>query len=424
MAWCRNSADCMPHLPKLPLTARRQRGQVILLTMILVLMIAAAGVTRYALSGASVVAEQVANNAAQMAIIKTALIAYAVNGRNPAPAACPTTTNARPGELPCPDTDNDGIEECLCNITGSVGRVPWKTLGIAEPKDAAGETFWYVLSASHRPWYSTGGPAIINSDSKGSLPVWKDDMVTNMTNEAIAVIIAPGQAIGTQTRSTTATASCSLTSTTIAQNLCANNYLEGTPGGGFNWKNNGPFVMSLTTPSPSTFNDQLLPVTTSDILPVIEQRVGKDVIALLKQYKATLSYFPWASDDWSGQSQNNARYGNVPLKQASPKDWGTNGLPSVPVYLTLNNWWRVLYYAVGDRVTQTPVTFNVFNYGGGGNTSAIVITPGPAGVARPSTNWSDYVDDATNRDGDDTFAAPASSAYTKDHLFSIPYPYP
>ena len=59
-----------------------------------------------------------------------------------------------------------------------------------------------------------------------------------------------------------------------------------------------------------------------------------------------------------------------------------------------------------------------------GNTSVVIIMPGPAGASRPSTSWADYVADATNRDGDDTFATPASTAYTKNHLYSIPYPYP
>jgi hypothetical protein len=249
-------------------------------------------------------------------------------------------------------------------------------------------------------------------------------MVTNVTNQAVAVIIAPGQAIGTQKRSDMVSETCTQTGTSIPQNRCPNNYLENTPGGGYNWQNNGPFVMALAAPSPSTFNDQLLAVSTSDFMPLVEQRVATDVIALLKQYKSTQTYFPWASDDWSGQSHNNARYGNVPLKQAAPKDWGSNGLPTVPVYLTLNDWWRVIYYAVGDRVTQTPVTFNVFNYNGGGNTSAVIIMPGPADTSRPSTSWADYVDDATNRDGDDTFATPASTAITKDRLYSIAYPYP
>jgi hypothetical protein len=359
-----------------------------------------------------------------MGIIKTALIAYSVNGRNPAPAACPSTTHARPGELPCPDLDNDGIEECLCTGTQRVGRVPWKTLGIAEPKDASGETFWYIVSASHRPYTSTGTPVKINSDTKGTLPVWKDDLVTNLTNEAIAVIIAPGQAIGTQKRSALVAEDCAQTSTVILQNLCPNNYLESTPGGGRNWQNNGPFVMSLTTPSPSTFNDQLLAVTTSDILPVVEQRVGKDVIALFKQYKVAAGYFPWASNAWTGSSVASVRYGNPPLVTASPTDWGSSGTPTVPTYLTDNDWWRVIYYAVGDRIDPSPSTFNVFNYNGGGNTSVVIIMPGPAGSSRPSTNWSDYVADATNRDGDDTFATPASTAYTKNHLYSIPYPYP
>jgi type II secretory pathway pseudopilin PulG len=414
----------MPTSTVFPFSRARQRGQAILLSLILVLMIAAIGITRYAASGATINSQNIANNAEQMSMIKMALILYARNGRNPAPAACPSTTNARPGELPCPDLDGDGIEECLCTASQRVGRVPWKTLGIPEPKDAAGETFWYVLSASNRPWTSTGSPTAINSDTKGTLPVWKDDMVNNLTNEAIAVIIAPGAEIGTQSRRPNHNAACTLTGTTIAESWCANNYMEDTPGGGFNWKNNGPFVMTLSTQSTGTFNDQLMPVMMTDILPLIEQKVGSDLVTLFKQYKVAAGYYPWASNAWTGTSVASARYGNPPLVTATPTNWGSGGTPTVPVYLTNNNWWRVIYYAVGDRITASPSTFNVFNYNGGGNTSAIFITPGAAGSSRPSTSWADYVDDATNRDGDDTFATPASTAITKDHLYSIAYPYP
>lgn len=402
---------------------RHQRGAAVLLTVVLLLMIAAVGITRYATSGASLTIQHVTDNSAQIAAVKAALIAYAMNGRNPAPAACPSTTNARPGELPCPDTNNDGVEECTCSGNSLIGRVPWKTLGIPDPKDASGETLWYAVSASYQPYDSTGAPVKINSDTKGTLPVYKDDQANLLTNEAIAVIIAPGTAIGSQTRSTTLTVDCTSTGTTVVQNLCANNYLEST-----NWRNSGPFLMALNTPNPGTFNDQVQSLTTADIMPLVEQRVGKDVIALLKQYKttSTCNCFPWADSDAArdGSSNSSNRYGALPLVTALPENWGSGAIPAVPVYLTQNDWWSVLYYAVGDRITQTPSTFNVFNYGGGGNTSVVVITPGPAGATRPSSNWSDYVDDATNVDGDDTFATPASSAYTKDHLFSIPYPYP
>jgi type II secretory pathway pseudopilin PulG len=426
---CLGSGDARIGALSVPMTGpRRQRGQVVLLSVILVMMIAAAGVTTYAMSGTSQAAKQAADNAKQLATVKTALISYAMNGRNPGPAACAgyPNTNWRPGELPCPDTNNDGVEECTCTATNRIGRVPWKTLGIEDPKDSAGETLWYAISTVFRPWASNANP--INSDTRGNLSVWKDDVSNNLTTEAVAVIFAPGAEIGTQSRSSAVTGStprCTLTNTVIAPNLCANNYMESTPNGGANWRNTGPFVMSLTTPSTGTFNDQLLPITTADLIPLVEQRVAKDIISLLAQYKtkSVCNCYPWADNNWNGTSNSPNRKGTVPLETALPENWGSGAIPAMTPYLIQNDWWRVMYYAVADRVTQTPSTFMVLNLNaGGGNTSVVLIAPGPATGSRPSNNWADYIDDTSNRDGDDNFFTPTSTAYTKDRLYSIPYP--
>ena len=417
----------MSSLRILPVIARRQRGVAVLLTMVLVLMIAAVGVTRFATSSASAAARHVADNAAQLAIVRTALLSYAVNGRNPGPAACGVNANWRPGELPCPDRDNDGMEECTCAGSGQIGRVPWKTLGIPEPRDAAGETLWYAVSTNFRAANAYAGPTPINSDTKGDLVVWKDDLVNQHTGEAIAVIIAPGSIVGNQTRSTTATVNCPLTETTIAQNLCSSNYMETSPGGGRNWTQGGQFVMGLTTPSPETFNDQVLALTTADLIPLVEQRVGKDVNELLKAYKrnSACACFPWADNNWDGVSDVSSVYGNVPLATAMPEAWGSGAIPAMTSYLTQNNWWRVLYYAVGNRITAVPPDAMTIDLNGGGwDTSTILITPGPAGNTRPSTDWSHYIADTTNRDNDRHFISPTSTQYARNRLFSIPYPFP
>ena len=102
-----------------------------------------------------------------LATTKAALIGYAVQ------------LGERPGELPCPDTNNDGVAEPRCRITNDeshIGRVPWKTLGIPEPKDAAGETLWYAISSEfrNRASFPTSGSIndtnhTLNSDSRGAI---------------------------------------------------------------------------------------------------------------------------------------------------------------------------------------------------------------------------------------------------------------
>lgn len=426
--------------------APRQRGVAILLTLLLLLTLGAFGIARLLGSAGSLASKQVGDNSAQLAIVKTALIAYAMNGRSPAPALCPTTTNARPGELPCPDITGDGIEECTCSGAQNIGRVPWKTLGIAEPRDASGEPLWYALSNNFRAWTAAASPVMINSDTKGTLAVWKDDLSSNLTNEAVAVIIAAGQVVGTQQRAAGTTAFCPTTSTSIAQTLCASNYMESSPNGGYNWKYNGPFVMGLTTPAAESFNDQVLAVTTSDLIPQVEQRVARDVVALFTQYKANSACqcLPWASPKNTGpfaftldngNSISPNQYGYPPLVVASPENWGTSKtqagvtytIPAMPVYLTNNGWWRVLYYGIGKKVSPSQSGSALTLNGNTQNTSMVLITPGPAGSNRPSTSWSAYIEDSTNiatNNNDNTYISPTSTAYTRDRLYSIPYPYP
>src|SRR5258706_3595628 len=51
-----------------------------------------------------------------------------------------------PGYLPCPDTDDDGWAEATCGSQNGdsgqadrLGRLPWKTLGLADLRDGYGE---------------------------------------------------------------------------------------------------------------------------------------------------------------------------------------------------------------------------------------------------------------------------------------------
>jgi len=114
---------------------------------------------------------------------KAALIAF---------AADTTSTAIQPGALPCPDTNDDGNAEGSCSGTNVVlGRLPWKTLGVDDIRDASGERLWYALSPRFRKMSST----VVNSDTRGQLTITDG---TASSGNIIAVVIAPGPALGAQ----------------------------------------------------------------------------------------------------------------------------------------------------------------------------------------------------------------------------------
>lgn len=108
---------------------------------------------------------------------KSALIGYAM-------------TNARFGEFPCPDLNNDGVAENSCTTSNNVtiGRLPWKTLNLTNLRDAAGERLWYGLSDN----FSNNSNGNINSNTTGQITL-------DSTIELAAVVLAPGYPYGTQT---------------------------------------------------------------------------------------------------------------------------------------------------------------------------------------------------------------------------------
>ena len=171
-------------------------------------------------------------------------------------------------------------------MAGAIGRVPWKTLGIPEPQDGNRETLWYAIAGPFRNKNMSAAP--INSDTLGNLSVYLGSSATVLTSQAVAVLFAPGPALGTQNRGAS-TAACSTTGTSIARNLCAANYLEST-GGGNNAQTGGPFIQAQSS---ATFNDRVLAITNADLMPLVEQRVAQEMMALLEAYYNAIGVYPW-----------------------------------------------------------------------------------------------------------------------------------
>src|SRR5688572_25973468 len=86
---------------------------------------------------------------------KEALVAYAAADAN------------RPGELPCPDVDDDGQLTLGIDYGGGgactslIGRLPFRTLDLPDLRDDSGERLWYALSADFR----AGATVALNSDT-------------------------------------------------------------------------------------------------------------------------------------------------------------------------------------------------------------------------------------------------------------------
>ncbi len=199
-----------------PARRRSQRGQAMMLMLVGLFGLATALLVYAMTDTTSLALRRDRDTAATMAEVKRALIGWSVQ-RTPSGSL----PNARPGEFPCPDMNNDGLEDGTC-VAGAIGRVPWKSLGIPEPKDADGETLWYAIAGPFRIWNVNSDP--IHSDTKGNITVYQDSTASVITSEAIAVLFAPGTALGVQNRDSVATALCPTTGTTIARNLCAANF--------------------------------------------------------------------------------------------------------------------------------------------------------------------------------------------------------
>lgn len=323
-----------------------------------------------------------------------------------------------PGQLPCPDTNNDGIAEprVAGNCPSTIGRLPWKTLGLDDLRDGAGERLWYAPSSTFtRELYTFDCPAVecFDSDTKGTLTVSQDQAANVITNEAVAVIFAPGSLLPGQLRD-------------VANQNNPANYLDATDG----VSNTLPpaFITALNSdwvnpPPASPFNDRLVVISTVDLWTVVEIRIAREIVKLLTQYRAATGHYPWASNDFDDDSVSGDRRGMTPIENALPETWGSLGI-SVPNYLAGSDskWGRLFYYAISQCASDgapAPPSCSRLAYLGN-DKDLVLITPGPAGSSRPSTNLSDYFEDFENRNNDDVFVVPSSTAYARDRVYSCP----
>jgi hypothetical protein len=349
-------------------SARVQRGFALIALLSLAALISAfliASALNFTSAGISNEREERSMSALRKA--KAALIAHAASEQWQLYKSLPTLPPAayfQPGALPCADLDNDGDADCAMgsSLLSMIGRVPFKTMGIDDLRDASGERLWYALSHDFRKLQCSVPPAApitgcttINSDTLGQLTV------TGMApaTQVVAIVFAPGapldlRAVGGPLQDR------------IAGPNDPTNYLEN-----FNLGDNIHFTFTAAGLPTDTSNDRLLVITQADLMaavePVVAANIERDVKPLLQAYYTQWGSYPFAMTFVSPPIAQSAYVG------ASPQ---TSGL--LPVTNTALTWQNptVTQIPPGDgssTVTSWSCSISsltatcIVNYSGGGN---------------------------------------------------------
>lgn len=306
---------------------RRQRGAGLVLTLVLLAALGAAGLIAVARDDDQLERERRTSEA--LAQAKAALVGYAVSKT--------LSPGNRFGDLPCPDTDDDGTSVIAANGApercgdqrARLGRLPWKTLGIPDLRDGDGERLWYAVSREFKNNPRTActlptDAGCLNSDSRGSITIRSASGAIvhhggnpdpHLPSGAIAVVIAPGAAVQRQ-------------HSAPAQDRSATgrndprNYLDAARG-----EDNADFIDGsdangfIAGPVRDdsgrlVVNDRLAVVAYDDLMPALERRVAGEIARCLDTYAlANGGRLPFAAD--IGSSATGAAGGFLDLHAAT-----------------------------------------------------------------------------------------------------------
>ncbi len=337
------------------------------LVMATLMLLACVGVVlAIGLAGASGGAERERVSQRALAEAREALIAYAADH--------PVNSAVGPGYLPCPDLDDDGWAEATCGSQNGdsgqeqrLGRLPWKTLGLADLRDGYGERLWYAVSSKYKgllncavsracldmtPDAALGTISV--RDNAGAL--LHDGRIAEAyrapAGGAVAVVIAPGPPImragpgGTEAlqRRACAPGECDASGRCLADppqraaHCDPASYLDKAVGARYGDEDNADFVdrndaagrtrngngfihgpVMLPDGRPAV-NDRLAVIAYRDVMPRIRLRVALEVSRCLRSYAARAENrgrHPWptpaclqSAGAWSGQP--GVLFGRIP----------------------------------------------------------------------------------------------------------------
>lgn len=359
-----------------PITAHRQRGAALLILLTIILLAASYTLLKR-LNREPVEILRTADSVRVLGEARDALVGYALSA-NP------------PGLLPCPDYGSDGNYDGLsdpCVEAGSsvtAGRLPWQTLGLADPRDSAGERLWYS------PAKELDGNYIINSETTAGL------RVDGNAAQVAAVIIAPGATLDNQSRPPNFAAQDDPTRYLEDANSIADNNFVSAPTG-----------------AAVDFNDQLAVIYRDDLLQGVERRVLAELKGYLSQYYATNGYYPYPAALNTSDCSTLQTQGHLP-EPAKSGDCGALAEwdPGLPSWFSSQGWNRLVWYAPAPACTQASPGCSGSGFIEVLNTTAptddkqavlIAVGPALAGQSRPAASESDLFESIENGNGDAVF---------------------
>lgn len=348
----------------------------------------------------------------------------------------------RPGALPCPDlhtpgdtnegkTGDDSGNVTCTTANRRVGRLPWKTLGLADLRDSSGERLWYALSDNLRYDSSI---RVLNSNTLGTLQLNDDVDGVTLASELVAIVIAPGGAINGQSRGASGGA-----------NLLVANYLEGKNNYALDTSgtNDDIFVrphgtstfprgQCLISGAASECNDRVLAITHDDLFSIVESVVArrmqtdtspaKSIKQIMQNYYSVWGVYPYAVPfaDPTGISDyvgiTGTRYGLLPvtanlsnvtweLSSPAPQVTTTNGTVSsrscTASTATQINC-SITYCGSGASRVLVTITARLNNVGNSFYTEQWNQTDNPMTISTGSLSGSPSVSHTLGADGRDT----------------------
>lgn len=459
----------------------KQQGAALIM-MAFIIGLAVIAYLLHALDPARLKAEQDKKTNQALSIAKQALLAYSAETISVAPTPSPTACNlncARPGDLPCPDKDNDGDADTPC-MASAVGRLPWKTLGLGDLRDGTGERLWYAVSNQYK-----NNPRLLplNSESLGTISYKNNtgNLVYDATlmDGLVAVIIAPSSPL-IRTDSTSIQDRANIPTAAFGNIIVSNyldlafsedntNFAEGTVNGFISGEiKSGDRIIS---------NDRILPITRDEMNDVMETRVLSEVMqAVLTNFchsganLANRTCLPSHAFDYlpdpasitdttclgrfnipniSCLSNSAASFGRIPVGinvggVTGAAGWENGYSTSILQGSAANNWfqqngWReMIFYAVAPACTElnqgcTGAGYLALNYAltptaspSLNNKEVVLIIGGKQLIGQVRATFSDkgsvsnYLEDENALPLDNTYSRYATDSIKNDKAISIP----
>lgn len=333
------------------MTGARSTQQGGIVWLILILLAGIGFTTSVSLVPETEHQRQMRHTIAVLSLAHQALLAYAQQSlvAESCGLNCP-----RPGDLPCPDRNHDGVAESSCSQSARLGRLPWKTLGIGDVRDGSGEHLWYAVSDRYK---NNPRKLPLNLDTPGSWSVMTTDGLSwdaPQGQGVVAIVIAPMHSLvredgWIQRRS-------------LAGNEVAQHYLEkrgiydnATP------QEDTSFGF-VSGPASSTFNDVLWPITASQMHQIMQKQVIAEVKQSLRCLMPACHAFPAPAAIQDGGCLGHASLANglcqssthtvgrFPVDGAAHWPWAAQHLLDGHAqhhWLQQNGWREYIFYQPG-----------------------------------------------------------------------------